>query len=124
MNSIVFEYDTEEGSRTFYIRYRVGPSTPAGPHDPGQSAIVELLEIECTGVELWLDNHPEHQRSRLVKRHGGVPDSIVGFVPRDWQSRRLADWFRREVDRWPDLHAEVVEACLADAQARRETLNA
>ena len=119
VSSIVFEYDTEEGSRTFRIEYRWHPGMPAGLHDPGEPESVELMTIRCTVVELCLDNHPGQERDRLVKRHGGVPDSIVCFRPSDDQSGQLGDWFRRELDRWPDVRAQVDDACAADAEAQR-----
>lgn len=119
MNSIIFEYDTDEGSRTFRIEYRLHTGMPAGLHDPGEPASVELMSIRCTQVELHLDNHPRAERARLVKRQGGVPDSIVSFQPSAEQARQLGAWFERELASWPHVREQVDEACTADAEARR-----
>ena len=118
MSSVIFEYDTEEGSRTFRIEYRWQPAVAAGEHDPGQPEFVELVSVHATAVDLCLDNHSPAERGRLVKTHGGVPDSIISFEPNQAQSRQLGDWFRRELDRWPDVRDQLDEVCLSDARAR------
>ncbi len=119
MNSIVYEYDTDEGCRSFRIEYRLHAAVPAGLDDPGEPEAVELLRIRCTEVELYLDNHSPGERAHLVKRHGGVPDSIVTFVPNESQAQRIGDWFGREITRWRDVRDQVDNACAADAHARR-----
>jgi hypothetical protein len=120
VHSIMHEYETEEGRRVFRIGYRLHAAFPAGSHDPGEPGSIELVTIHCTRVELGLDNYEHVERARLVHAHGGVPDSIVAFVPDDEQSRQLGRWFERELQQWPQAHAELERQCWNDARARIE----